>query len=762
MEVTRREFLKNSMIGTFGLAGVGELSPLFRMIQRSRNISTPTGTLSMQSFPTTCKQCNARCGILGFLESNKLVAIYGNPDHPNSNGKICARGMAGINLSYDPERLLFPLRRKGRRGEGKWERISWDEAYEEIAGSLKEIKGSNDWLFLDSCGGELLTPRFLKALGFPRIFINSPAEDLNGKKARKLTLGEDTVIPDLAHSKYILNFGSNPYNNNDFYIPLMKRLVDGKINNRAKLVTLDVRLSNTAAQSDEWLPVFPGTDGIVALAIANVIMRQGLFDRDFMERWTNYPVDELETYLSSFSPERAGKVSGLKKEEIERVALEFARNKPAVAISGGGIWDHENGTQNERCILLLNALAGSIDRKGGCMLPRRLQWDEPSPRPPENKLWENPGTIIETSSRLRKEKSKIGLYLSYLANPVYSSPQCKSTMGILKDESFISRIIVVDTHMSETAAWADMVLPAATYLESWGIESTPSFDHTPFLAISQPIINPEGESESLRSTRTARLTEPVIKPFGEAVAWEDILIRVANRMGGKMRAYFNFGSFKDYIKETLTQFKGLKSLGGINYLKERGVWVSPEGKTDYESYRKNGFKTPSGKFEVYSSPLKSMDFSPLPSYDPLSLPKEGKFVLITFSSHVHTFRTSNSKWISEVAHENPVWINKEAARSMGIGEGDKIRIESKTGGIVGKAHLTSGIHPRAVAVSRGFGHWGYGHVSRGKKFNSPDPDTHEIWWESNGINPNPIIPINRDPIGKGQAWKDTKVKITKA
>jgi anaerobic selenocysteine-containing dehydrogenase len=669
--------------------------------------------------------------------------------------------MAGINLAYDPERLLHPLRRVGKRGEGNWKRISWDEAYEETALILKGIQSSNEWLFLETGQEEILTRRFLRALGINRIFHNSSQIDLNAKTARELTCGAETLMPDVANSKYVLNFGSNPYENDNMYVPLMARLIEGRVDNQAKLVTVDVRLSHSASQSDEWLPIIPGTDGMVALAMANVIMQKGLFDESFMQNWTNYPVDELRSYLSSFTLEKAEKISGLNGKVIKRIALEFARTKPAVAISGGGLTGHINGTQNERCIMLLNGLVGSIDTKGGYLLPRKLSWQDPSPRPPQTELNENVGTIREAFSLVSKKNSKVGLYLCYLANPAYSDPQNNLTIELLKDESAISRLIVIDTHLSETAALADMVLPAATYLESWGIDSPPSFGLTPFLALQQPIIKPVGETEALRSTTTAKLTEPMLRPLGEAVAWGDILIQVAQRIGGKMQEFFAFDSVEDFLKKILGQFEELESLGGLNYLKKHGIWVPSVGKTNYKVYRRKGFKTVSGKFEVYSSRLKAMAFSPLPSYEAVTPPTEEEFVLVTFSPNVHTLRTSNSKWLAETSHENPVWINKEVGHSLGIRQGDEIKIVSRIGSVTGKVHLTAGIHPKVVAVAHGFGHWEYGNVSRGKSFKSSDPDTRAVWWSRDGVHPNPIIPIARDPIGRGQAWNGTKVKISK-
>jgi anaerobic selenocysteine-containing dehydrogenase len=371
------------------------------------------------------------------------------------------------------------------------------------------------------------------------------------------------------------------------------------------------------------------------------------------------------------------------------------------------------------------------------------------------------GTIKEVIPRIKKDKSRIGLYLCYLANPAYSDPQNNSTIEVLKDEGSIQQLIVIDTHLTETAALADMVLPAATFFESWGIDNPPSFDLTPLLSLIQPIIKPLGETEALRSIRTAKLTDPILRPLGEAVPWGDILIQVAKRVGRKVGNYFTFNSSEEFLKEILKQFDDLKSPRAMIQLRKDGFWSSSSGKIDYNCYREKGFKTPSGKFEIYSSRLQELGFSPLPSYEPIGLPEEGEFVLITYSGSLHTLRTSNSKWLSEASHENPVWINKKEGQSMGIHDGDFLKIESETGTIIGKAHLTAGIHPKAVAILNGFGHWGYGGISQGKRFQSSDPDTQALWWNGNGVHPNPIIPINRDPLGRGQAWNDTKVRISR-
>ncbi len=177
--------------------------------------------------------------------------------------------------------------------------------------------------------------------------------------------GKSLDVNDVANTKYMLNFGCNVYESHTVYNSFVQRVIEGRVNNGAKLVTFDVRLSNTAGRSDEWFPIRPGTDGLVALAMANVIMREGLYDKEFIEKWTNVTVDQLKQHLARYTPEMAEKESGVPAADLVRIAREFATTKPATTISYRGVCAQYNGTQNERSVMLLNAITGNIDVKGG-------------------------------------------------------------------------------------------------------------------------------------------------------------------------------------------------------------------------------------------------------------------------------------------------------------------------------------------------------------------------------------------------------------
>jgi anaerobic selenocysteine-containing dehydrogenase len=707
---------------------------------------------SLKGIPSICQLCPAHCGIIGFLEGDQLVKIGGNPKHPNSLGKLCARGLAGVNMAYDPDRITSPLMRKGERGKGQWERISWEKAYSEITSRLKTIYQSGqreDFVFQSEHEPDGIIERFLEAFGKALILNEDSLNFGNRDWGQRLTWGEERGVPDVANSHYILNFGSNFYETHEYYTGFIGRLIEGRMQKKAKLVTFDVRLSYTAGNSDEWFPISPGTDGMVALAMAHVIVKANLHNKDFIQKWTNISISSLEQYLSQFTPEMAEKTSGVAASDIERIAKEFALSMPAVAISGRGISSHLNGVYNERCIFLLNTLVGGIDSPGGYCLPRAYHLEEldlkPSPRKEKafdlEKVRVTPQKFI---SMVKRGKLTPQLYFVYESNPAYKNPESGLTSEVLKNEKLIPYIVIADSYMTETAALADIVLPTATYLESWGTDSSPGLDLIPFVGLQQPII----------------------PPFAKSVPISDIYIELAHRIGGGLPRYFKFNSTEEYIKKVASGFEKLEKAGGFKYLKENGVWFDSNAKPRYRSYELKRFSTPSGKIEIYSERLKRKGFHPLPTYEPIPGHGDlkGKFVLVTYEPNVMGPRTGNFRWLAEIKHCNPVWINKDVAKQLHIEEGDRIKISTKIGSFVTEARLTFGIHPRVIAIERNLGHWGYGHIARAKKFKSKDPNTNLVWWEKegNGISPNPIISGNSDPIGGGEAWNDTLVIISKA
>jgi len=733
ISLTRRVFLRTGILGTAGFALGSQLNQLLYALEKNGDLYPFQKALRpFTLIPSVCLQCQAGCGLLGITVDSELIGVSGNPRYPNNKGGLCARAIAGVNLAYDPERIISPLKRKKERGGNQWEKISWKEAIQKISSRLVELRSKGqDRRFVVQMGvddGATPAKGILKKVGPPTLIDDLYLRDLNKTKAHEWIWGEEVGMPDVAHSQYILNFGSNPYENHEHYIPFVQRLISARVQNHAKLITFEVRLSNTAGKSDEWYPVRPGTDMVVILAICKQILDRGLADKTFLTQWTNLSPEQILSYLASYTPQLAEKESGIPAKEIIKVAIDFATMKPSVAFCGSGLTHHPSGTYHQMAILLLNALVGNIDRKGGYGLPKRTRFEEP----------DIPSIVSGIDQLIDEEKRSIGFYLTYLSNPVYADPSGKRIEEILKDEKLIPFYVAADTHVTETSLLADIILPVATQFESWGLDSRTAMDRIPYIGLRQPLM----------------------KPRGEAVSFSHILGMVGKRVDKGIEL-----DEKGYIQMQLKKVKGLEGADGIKRLEKDGFWMDPTLSLSYESYQKSGFKTLSKKMELYSPKLKKEGLSPFPIYTvddkKINLNKD-ELILTTFSKNVAAPQNPNSKWLSEIFHENPLWMNEKTAGRLGIQEGDKIEIHSKGMKAMVQVHLTQSVHPEVIAIARDLGHWAYGHMAKGKRFKSPDADTSLIWWNNDkSFHVNWLIQEEKDKLSGGMGWVASVVKIKK-
>lgn len=770
MNINRRDFLKIGAVGAAAASVSPKILKAMELEPGGRDTSHITAG-ERQVVPYTCLQCNIEDGGLAFIENGRVVKLEGNPKHPGNRGKLCAKGNAGMNGLYDPDRILYPMRRVGKRGEGKWKRISWDEAYKELADRMKEVldrakegKGSpneialhigrNRWFGFDA--------RFMNALGSDTRLNHTSICESSKKVGMETTWGPDIETPDFANTKYMLIFGGNIYEASYFHNPYVQRVVEGRVGNHAKLVYFDPRMSNTAGKADEWYPIFPGTDGAVALAMCNVIMKEGLHNKEFIDKWTNYPSDKLAKYLEQFTPEWAEKISTVQAKDIKRIAIEFALAAPrCTTYTYRGPSMHFNGSYNERCTMLLNIVVGNIEKKGGYCLPRGLGFKHPQPEPPAPKEKSELAHPHEfplahhkvshhVAQMMKEGRQKVSVYMRHYFNGNYSMPDSDTWTDLYMDENLIPFHVSMDTYMSESTALSDLILPETTYLERFDIENMPSSIETPWVGIRQP----------------------VIKPLGEVKSYRDIVLElVTNHLdpdGARgIKKYFEYGTTEDYIKYMAESVPGVKEAGGWDYLKKNGVW-SPKPVDSEPDYGWPKDK----KITVFSEELAEYGFAPLPHYEPIPAHenmKEDDLILITFKWNVHVqSRTANQKYLAEIVHNNPMWINKAVAEKKGIKTGDLVRVTSKIGYIVTKAFVTEGINPKVVAISNSFGHWEYGRLATLKLKEKPewseadDPDYNQVFWKDSGMHPNFIIPVSTDPVGAGQGWYDTVVTVEKA
>jgi thiosulfate reductase/polysulfide reductase chain A len=744
--------------------------------------------MAVQRIPTMCLNCSTVCGMIAKVENGRILKLEGNPLDPNSRGRLCAKGQAAINMVEDPDRILYPMKRIGPRGSGQWERITWDQAIKDISYRLRTLRqnGRPEEMVLlygrDRTNGFL--ERFTDAFGTPNKLGHRGLCSLNKRMAIRAAIGDtDWDTPDFANSQYILNFGSNFYEAHQGHVGMLARVAEAK-RKGATLVTFDVRLSNTAAQSDQWLPVFPGTDGIVALAMGHVILRDNLQDNEFIEHWTNASPDEWRTHYLQYTPDWAERESGVPARKIEEIAHAYANAAPrATTITNRGAHAHENGFYNEWAILCLNALVGSIGKEGGwCYIPGdvNLSAPQPGPLPPKVKVQTElshpselpfvnqiyPRAVSSTIfPYISQGKSKVDTLLSYYVNAPMSWPEGPTFVrDVLLDEELIPFHVVVDAFHSEMVELADYVLPDATFLEKWDLDARNSYELRHYVGLRQPVVKPPGECRDIRDT----------------------LISLAKAIDEDMAKYFDFENAEHFICEWAETVPG-----GLDHLKEHGIWIDESQTIGYTPYLKDtgytisdprvqitengmariadtnqtigrlwnglivkGFSTEDRKFQ-FKLPeirqfLKSVD--PItPVYRPIKVHQQlldNEYILTTFKWNVHTqSRTANQMWLTEIVGDNPCWIHPRAANLHGIKEGMEFKIQARGDDnenrcIVVKPVITEAIHPKVLAISASFGHWQYGRIAKGK-----------------GYNPNPMISSLTDPVGGGQAWNDTVVKI---
>ena len=823
------------------------------------------------SVKSVCLNCSTVCGIEGFVQDGKVVKIRGNPLDPNvASFMTCAKGQSGPTINSYPERLLYPLKRVGKRGEGLWKRISWEQAYDEMA---TRIRASIDAGHPERVGVhtgrsryESEVSRFLNAVGSPVLLNHRALCSSNKRAANYVSLGEtDWESIDAERCRYFLNFGANFFEAHQGGLHLVKRVTKARFDHGAKLVTFDVRMSNTAGRSDEWFQPFPGTEGAIALAMGHVILRENLHDRAFIADFVQPGEAQLREWLAGFTPAWAATLSGVPAADIERLATEFASRRPAVAaFSNRGTGAHYNGFNAERAVVMLNALVGSVGKPGGyCYgLEEKLapaNYPPPQPEPPKVTIrtdledppewplanrWQKMKVGQVVYDYLKQGRAKLDVYLSYTIAAPMTWPEGRATaVEVLSDEKLIPFHACSDIIYSEMAHYADLILPDATYLERWGMDIR----------------------NNLELQHYVMLRQPMVPPPGEAVSFPDVLFNIGKRLGPAQARYFAFGTHEDYVRHQCSKLPvkgpdGKEFADGFAYMKHYGVHVDASKPKTYEVYRRRltpgqlagsrvdqqgrilkadapgakekaigimaggqalrGFTTPSRRFEIHAPEVAQVadkagiaddgmpGFSHVPGLEKLA---QDRFVLTSFKWNVHTQgRTASQKYLSEIVHDNPMWMHPRAAARLKVRSGDMVELttyrpQSGTAGdtafkaahkgreqVVGRARIrvfvTDGVHPQVLAVSNSLGWVSGGRAAQGRNGardevlaatgqrgtrvalgDAPDIDDLRggVWWDEknggrgNGVNINAILPVNPAPLTGMQAWFDTVCSVRK-
>lgn len=719
---------------------------------------------------SNCNMCGGQSGIKVKVVNGRAVKIEGiaNPNNianisanydkvvselgdlykdKDAAGRLCSKGNSGLRALYDPDRLKTPMVRVGKRGSGKWKAISWDEAVSQVAENLQNIKDkygaeSLAW-FSEDHSFTHIQQDFCKMYGTPNYHNHSNLCDVARKASFKLVMGNERPLADFEDTSYALVFGWNLLGATKWiHLPGIWNRGRAK---GAKMVYVDPFYSQTAAKSDEWVPIRPGTDGAIALAIGHVLIKKNLIDKTFIDEWC-VGFDEYEKYAADKTPEWAEKITSVPARVIERIATEIGEaakaGKGVVIDTWSGPGHHTNATLGGYAITVLPALLGMIDKPGTMMEPSKignkhhgLDVDLPSLKKPRVDakgtkyiLGHDSGIYVETRDVALSGKEsnpgsgvpKAGVFV--FQNFIMSVPNTKKNIEFMKKLEYV---VVQDTHMSETAELADIVIPGSVYLER--------YDFTGYW-VTWPVLG---------------LRKPVVKSVINGMTEVEFWMAVTKKMGLKDKKGYSPAdmSYDAYYADEYKPIPYAKEQDWETYKK---TTLAMTGKTEYEKFKKEvkmpeggtvdektgvvkdkegkavgvqigmkimkGFNTPTRKLEITSTFLKKNKYNGLPEYsEPEDKPtQEFPLYLVNFKQNEHTHsRTFNNDYLMEMKPDNPLLINSATAAKLGLKDGDAVWIESPYAKAKGTVQITERIHPEVVTLQHGYGHWGFGKVAKG-------------------------------------------------
>ena len=721
-KISRRDFLKIGGATATALA-VGAMLP-----PKVAQAAYDAGTLNANGdgfVSSMCEMCVWRCGLIAKVREGRVVKLEGNPEHPHSRGRLCVRGQSGLMNTYDPDRVLTPLIRVGKRGEGKFRKASWDEALDLVASKMLEIKenyGPEAMIF--SSTHNLSQPLFenlLYGFGSPNYGTQRSLCFNAMIVANLMTYGMEEpgrIYDDKL--KYIILTGRN----------LMEAIstsetgdLSAAIERGAKVVYIDPRFTKTAAKASEWLPIKPGTDLAFHLALLNVIIGEGLYQKNFIKKYA-VGFDELKESVKDYTPEWASKLTDLPAEQIRRIAHEFAEAAPnALAHNGWRTSNFVNSFQTQRAITILNALVGNWnvtlqasagEGSGALGAPPQPPFPRVSALRLDGVPWKYPivpfklGVFQELRDNIvaGDPYDAHGWFISR-QNPIMSIPDRAKTIQAFEKMDFI---VTVDIILNDTAWFSDVVLPEASYLERY-----------------DPL-NIVGDKAFLR--------QPVIEPQGEAKSALWIYKELGKRLG--LSDYFQYEDEEDYLRQQLAP------LGvSLDAVKAQGYAKLPSGEEELAFE----WDTPSGKIELFSETLANVGFDGCPIWQEPPQPPSDQFYLLTGKiAQATQFGTQNNQLLHKYSDEPRLWMNKDVAESRGLADGDWVKVSSAVGVANIRLDATPAIRPDCVYLTPGYGHLTKG-LTTAYGLGASDSALHVTY---------------TDPASGGQALSQTFVSVERA
>jgi len=721
--ISRRDFLKMSAAASAVLAMGSFIPPQVAQAARAAGHLNADGDGYV---PSMCEMCVWRCGLIAKVKDGRVVKLEGNPEHPHSKGNLCPRGQSGLMNTYDPDRVLMPLIRVGKRGEGKFRKASWEEALDLVASQMQAIKdkfGPEAMVF--SSTHNLSQPQFenlLYAYGSPNYGTQRSLCFNAMIVANLMTYGMEEPDRSYKNVQYILLTGRN----------LMEAISTSEthdlshaIDEGVKVVYLDPRFTKTADKASEWLPIKPGTDLAFHLALLNIIIGEKLYDSFFVSNHT-VGFDQLANEVSQYTPVWAAQITGIPAETITRIAHEFAAaGKYALAHNGWRTSNFVNSFATQRAITALNTIVGNW---GEILFPAAGEESSNLGAPPQPAYprisalrldgvpWKFPFVPLKLGifQELRDGIYKADPYQAHgwfisRQNPILSLPDRNKTLVTFSKMDFI---VTVDIIMNDTAWFSDVVLPEASYLERY-----------------DPL-NPVGDKAFLR--------QPVIEPQGEAKSALWIYKQLGERLG--LGDYFQYTDEEDYLRQQLAP------LGvSLEEVKSKGYADLPgEGS---EGVAENDWNTASGKVELYSETLAKAGFDGCVTWEEPPQPAAGQFYLLTGKVAQQTqFGTQNNQLLHKYSDEPRLWMNAKSATGLGLADGDWVEVTSEVGKAHTQLYATEAIRPDCVYLTPGYGHLSKG-LTTAFGIGASDSALHVTY---------------TDPISGSQALSQTFVSVKKA
>jgi thiosulfate reductase/polysulfide reductase chain A len=684
--LSRRRFLKISA-STFGAGAVGFQIPTIPSFAMG---DLPPGG-KIETVATHCEMCFWRCGVIASVRDGKLWKAEGNPLDPMSRGRLCPRGTGSVGTHYDPDRLQKPLIRRGERGKQEWTAVTWDEAFNYIAEKMKRIAaeyGPESIAMWNHGSGGRFIEHVLRAYGGVNVGAPSYAQCRGARDVGyELTFGKAIGTPeptDIANAECLVLIGTHLGEN--MHNTQVQEFAEA-IERNATLIVVDPRHSTAASKAKYWLPIKPGTDLALMLAWMNVLVTEGLYDKAFVEKY-GHGFDQFAAAIVANTPEWAEAETGISAANIRTTAREMAGHRPATCVHPGRRTNwYGDDAQRCRASALLNALLGTWGRKGGIYLKPGMSFASypfpkfPAPgKPPVDNpdgRWPFAHETVTTGIReatLTGKPYPIKAWIVYACNVGLVMPNQRESIEAVNK---LDLLVVVDTHPSETASYADVVLPDTSFLER----------HDDFYV------------SSLRQGWAA-IRQPVVPPPGDQKPSWWIAKQLADRLG--VGHYMPFKDMDEYLAKRC-------ELAGVDYAKFRkeGIVMDPKKPITVDEGLELSFDTPSKKVEFWSEQLAKAGFDPVPKYAPPDAAPPGFYRLVTGRAPVHTFsRTQTNPLLSDLMPENELWVYTDTAAAAGLKHGQYVKLKNQDGVISNpiKVKATQRIRPDTVYMVYGFGH----------------------------------------------------------